>query len=116
MAVMSGTLLTDGKKGEATSSAWAVSRNSSTTRCAGAKRSPITAMNSASKELRSNNIEGGATMRKDYDEMYRLLNEANEAKDRLARLADKLESKGYHRKARSCMALVYKIEEWQNRG
>lgn len=55
-------------------------------------------------------------MRKDYDEMYRLLNEANEAKDRLARLADKLESKGYHRKARSCMALVYKIEEWQNRG
>ena len=44
------------------------------------------------------------------------MNEANEAKDRLARLADKLEKAGYTRKASSCMTLVYKIEEWQNRG
>ncbi len=55
-------------------------------------------------------------MKKDYDEMYNLLNEANEAKDRLARLASHLEEAGFYRKAQSCMTLVYKIEEWQNRG
>lgn len=53
---------------------------------------------------------------KDKTELERLLREANEAKDRLARIADKLEEKGYTRKARSCMNLVYRIEEWQNRG
>lgn len=55
-------------------------------------------------------------MKKDYDELYRLLNEANEAKDRLARLADHLREAGYNRKADSCMTLVFKIEDWQNRG
>lgn len=53
---------------------------------------------------------------KNYDELQRLLNEANEAKDRLYRLAVKLEETGYARKAKSCMTLVYKIEEWQNKG
>lgn len=55
-------------------------------------------------------------MKRDYDELNRLLNEANEAKDRLARLANRLEEAGYLRKAQSCMTLVYKIEEWQNMG
>ena len=55
-------------------------------------------------------------MKKDYDELYNLLNEANEAKERLARLASHLEEAGFYRKAPSCMTLVYKIEEWQNRG
>ena len=50
------------------------------------------------------------------DKLLRLLNEANEAKDRLARLADRLEAAGYSQKAKSCMTLVYRIEEWQNRG
>lgn len=49
------------------------------------------------------------------NELHELLNEANQAKDRLARLAEKLEENGYHRKAKSCMTLVYQIEEWQNR-
>ena len=53
---------------------------------------------------------------KDYEKLQKLLNEANEAKDRLARVAEKLEEEGFSRKAQSCMTLVYKIEEWQNRG
>lgn len=52
---------------------------------------------------------------KDNAEFLRLLSEANEAKDRLARLSDKLEEAGYHRKAKSCMSLVWAIETWQNR-
>lgn len=49
------------------------------------------------------------------DEYERILLEANEAKDRLARIAEKLEELGKHRKAQSCMTLVYNIETWQNR-
>lgn len=52
---------------------------------------------------------------KNDEELRRLLNEANEAKDRLARIATKLAVKGYTRKAKSCMTIVYRIEEWQNR-
>lgn len=52
---------------------------------------------------------------KDEKELRRLLMEANQAKDRLYRIAMTLEEKGYIRKAKSCMTLVYKIEEWQNR-
>jgi hypothetical protein len=48
-------------------------------------------------------------------EFERVLNEANEAKDRLARVAEKLEEMGYVRKARSAMRLVCEIEAWQNR-
>lgn len=47
-------------------------------------------------------------------EYRRLLLEANEAKERLARIADKLDEMGKHQKAKSCMTLVYKIEAWQN--
>ena len=47
-------------------------------------------------------------------EYERLLMEANEAKDRLARIAERLEEGGKVRKARSCMTLVWRIEEWQN--
>lgn len=36
------------------------------------------------------------------DEFERIISEANEAKDRLARVADKLEELGYTRKAKSC--------------
>lgn len=50
------------------------------------------------------------------DEFERIISEANEAKDRLARVADKLEELGYTRKAKACMTLVYKIEAWQNSG
>ena len=50
------------------------------------------------------------------DEYDRLVCEANEAKDRLARLADKLEEAGYAGKAKSLMTLVYKIEQWQQTG
>lgn len=50
------------------------------------------------------------------EELDRILNEANEAKSRLARVAEKLQEAGYNRKASSCMTLVYKIEEWQNTG
>ena len=52
---------------------------------------------------------------KNYEELQRILSEANEAKDRLARIADKLEEEGFARKAQSCMSIVYRIEEWQNR-
>lgn len=55
-------------------------------------------------------------MKKDRTEFDRLMGEANEAKDRLADIAERLEEAGYIRKARSCMNLVYLIEEWQNRG
>lgn len=55
-------------------------------------------------------------MKKNLDEIERAIAEANEAKDRLARVADKLEELGASRKAKSCMSLVYSIEEWQNRG
>lgn len=50
------------------------------------------------------------------EELQRILEEANQAKDRLASIAEKLEAIGKHRKAQSAMNLVYKIEEWQNRG
>ena len=53
---------------------------------------------------------------KDQETLNRLLMEANEAKERLARIAEKLEEAGYNRKAKSCMRLVYQIEAWQNRG
>ena len=52
---------------------------------------------------------------KDQETLNRLLTEANEAKERLARIAEKLEEAGYNRKASSCMTLVYRIEEWQRR-
>ena len=54
-------------------------------------------------------------MKKDREEYERLINEANEAKDRLARLSAELEEAGYIKKSKSCMTLVYKIEAWQNR-
>lgn len=53
---------------------------------------------------------------KNMAEIERAISEANEAKDRLNRVAEKLEELGATRKARSCMNLVYSIEEWQNRG
>lgn len=48
-------------------------------------------------------------------EYERVMNEANEAKDRLASIAEKLEAMGYRRKAKSAWTLVGRIEEWQNR-
>lgn len=53
---------------------------------------------------------------KDMAEIERAIAEANEAKDRLYRVAEKLEALGATRKAKSCMTLVYKIEDWQNKG
>lgn len=54
-------------------------------------------------------------MSKDREEFDRCMDMANEAKDRLAEIAERLEEAGYIRKAKSCMTLVYMIEEWQNR-
>ena len=51
----------------------------------------------------------------DESEYPRILMEANEAKDRLQQVAQKLDEIGKHRKAKSCMTLIYMIEEWQNR-
>ena len=49
-------------------------------------------------------------------EIKRLIGEANEAKERLYQISERLEELGQHRKAKSAMTLVYSIEEWQNRG
>lgn len=49
------------------------------------------------------------------EEKRRILEDANQAKDRLADIAQRLEEAGYHRKAQSAMTLVYQIEAWQNR-
>ena len=49
------------------------------------------------------------------EELRRLLMEANEAKERLARIAERLEEAGFKRKAKSCMTIVYKIEDWQHK-
>ena len=54
-------------------------------------------------------------MKKDREELQRCLNMANEAKERLAEIAERLEEAGFMRKAKSAMNLVYKIEEWQRK-
>ena len=54
-------------------------------------------------------------MKHNDEEKRRIINEANEAKDRLAKVAEKLMDAGYFRKAKSAMTLVYAIEAWQNR-
>ena len=59
-------------------------------------------------------LKGGEIM-KNEQEYKRIINEANEAKDRLYQVANELEQLGYIRKAKSCMTLIYKIEEWQNK-
>ena len=53
--------------------------------------------------------------KKNTEDLQDMLYMANDAKDRLASLAEKLEAAGYDRKAKSCMTLVYQIEAWQNR-
>lgn len=60
-------------------------------------------------------MKGVLIMKKDREEFERCLNMANEAKDRLADIAERLEEAGFKRKAKSAMNLVYKIEEWQNK-
>ena len=47
-------------------------------------------------------------------EKRRALTDANQAKDRLYEIAQRLESLGYKRKAASCMTIIYNIEKWQN--
>ena len=54
-------------------------------------------------------------MKKDYEEFDRCMEMANEAKDRLADIAERLENAGFERKAKSCMNLIFAIEAWQNR-
>lgn len=54
-------------------------------------------------------------MKHNKEELDKILEEANQAKHRLDEIAQKLEEAGYHRKAKSCMTIVYRIEEWQNR-
>lgn len=62
------------------------------------------------------NYNGGDRMKTKEAEKERIIMEANQAKERLAQVAEKLDSLGYSRKAKSCMTIVYRIEEWQNRG
>lgn len=50
------------------------------------------------------------------EQINKALAEANQAKDRLWEIADKLEELGAVRKAKSCRTLVYRIEEWQHTG
>lgn len=52
----------------------------------------------------------------DDKEFNDILNEANKAKEVLSKVVQKLYAAGYVRKARSGVALIYRIEEWQNRG
>ena len=53
---------------------------------------------------------------KDYERMKSVVSyDGNVAKERLCELANKLEEMGFHRKAQSCMKLVYEIEAWQHR-
>ena len=54
-------------------------------------------------------------MKKDREEFEKCMDMANQAKDRLAEIAERLAEAGYARKSESCMNLVYKIEAWQNR-
>lgn len=54
-------------------------------------------------------------MEKNREEFKRCMDMANQAKDRLAEIAERLEEAGFMRKARSAMNLVYEIEAWQNR-
>ena len=49
------------------------------------------------------------------EDLNRALMMANEAKDRLYEVVEKLEALGYGRKAKSGMMLIHMIEEWQNR-
>lgn len=50
------------------------------------------------------------------EELESILADANKAKKELHKVVQKLYDAGYVRKARSGAALVYRIEEWQNRG
>lgn len=52
---------------------------------------------------------------KDTERLDRILSEANKAKEILRQVAQKLDNEGYSRKARTCITLLYKIEEWQNK-
>lgn len=52
---------------------------------------------------------------KNEAEKEQVLLMANEAKDRLYEVINKLEELGYSRKAQSGMSLIYEIEKWQNR-
>lgn len=45
----------------------------------------------------------------------RYLEQANQAKDRIAMIAMELEDAGFKRKAKSAWTLVHQIETWQNR-
>ena len=48
-------------------------------------------------------------------ELQKIISDANQAKDRLYEVHNKLLDAGFTRKAKSCMSLIYAIEEWQNR-
>lgn len=50
------------------------------------------------------------------EELREIMNDVNQAKDRLNEVYYKLLEAGFERKANSCFNLILKIEEWQNRG
>lgn len=54
-------------------------------------------------------------MKKDYEELYRLQNDANNAKERLMEICYKLEEAGFIRQAKSLDTIICKLEEWQNK-
>ena len=48
-------------------------------------------------------------------EFRRLVDAANDAKERLAEISYRLEELGYAQKANSAMRLCWSVEEWQRR-
>ena len=50
------------------------------------------------------------------EELREIMDDVNQAKDRLNEVYYKLLEAGFERKANSCFNLILKIEEWQNRG
>lgn len=53
---------------------------------------------------------------KRQEELKKITMEANEAKDRLYKIVYELQEEGFDGKAKSLMTIIYRIEEWQNRG
>ena len=50
------------------------------------------------------------------EKLREIMDDVNQAKDRLNEVYYELLEAGFERKANSCFNLICKIEEWQNRG
>ena len=52
---------------------------------------------------------------KNYEEIQKIKEEANTAKDRLIRAMDELREMGAIREANSLETIIIKLEQWQNK-